>query len=136
MPSENEVFLMGHLGQDHDTRYTPGGQGVTTLNVATTRRWKEQGSSEWKDKTDWHRCVCWNVHEKTLQYLRKGNLVRVRGRLQTRSYEDREGTTRYITEVIGHVYFLREPFRGGPRDEDAPPAGPEMPPITDDDVPF
>lgn len=134
MPSENEVFLMGHLGQDHETKYTPSGRAVTTISVATTRRWQVNG--QWQDATDWHRVVAWDVGEKTLAWLRKGNLVRVRGRLQTRSYYDKNGDKRYVTEVVGRVSFLREPFRGGPRDEDAPPAGPEMPPITDDDVPF
>lgn len=133
MPSENEVFLMGHLGQDAETKHTPSGRAVTTLSVATTRRWQANG--QWQEVTDWHRCVCWDVGEKTLAWLRKGNLVHVRGRLQTRSY-DKNGEKRYVTEVVGRVSFLREPFRGGPRDEDAPPAGREMPPITDDDVPF
>lgn len=134
MPSVNEVVLMGNLGRDAETKHTPSGRAVTTLTVATQRRWQQNG--EWKEETDWHRVVAWDVGEKTLQWLRKGNLVYVKGRLQSRSYDDSDGVKRYVTEVIGRVSFLREPFRGGPRDEDAPPAGPEMPPITDDDVPF
>lgn len=106
MPSENEVFLMGHLGQDAETKYTPAGRAVTTLSVATTRRWKGPRDTEWQEATDWHRVICWDIGEKTLAWLRKGNLVHVRGRLQTRSY-DRDGEKRYVTEGRAGVVSAR-----------------------------
>lgn len=119
MPSVNNVVLMGHVGQDAETRFTPNGTAVTNLSVATTRRWQPAGSQEWKEETDWHRVTAWRVHEKTLPLLK--NLVYITGRLQTRKYE-KDGVTHWATEVIAdRVNFLREPFRGGPKDDDAPP---------------
>lgn len=138
MPSLNEVRLMGHLGQDQETKFTPSGVAVTNLSLATTRSYKKKPEDkEWTEVTTWHRIVAWRVPEKMLDYLRKGNLVMVRGRLETRSYE-KDGETRYVTEIIadqGGVMFLREPFRGGPKDENAPPAR-EVPDIDEADIPF
>lgn len=138
MPSLNSVQLMGHLGQDAETKFTPSGVAVTTLSVATTRSYKAKpDDKEWTQVTTWHYVKAWRVPEKMLEYLRKGNLVFVRGRLETRSY-DKDGEKRYVTEVIadqGGVMFLREPFRGGPKDDDAPPAR-EVPDIDESDVPF
>ena len=136
MPSLNEVKLMGHLGQDAETKFTAGGISVTNFSLATTRSWKV--GEEWKEETDWHRIVAWRLHEKLLNVLNKGNLVMVCGRLQTRQYEQ-NGEKRYITEVVAdRVLFLREPHKGGfPREADAPSVtrSSEQPP-SDDDVPF
>lgn len=135
MPSLNRVTLMGHLGKDAETQFTPSGVSVSKFSVATTRSWKEKGSDEWKEATDWHNVVAWRCHEKLVPLLVKGNLVYVEGRLQTRSYE-KDGVTKWTTEVIAdRVHFLREPFKGGPRDTDAPPAH-EPEPVRDEDVPF
>ena len=135
MPSVNKVTLMGHLGKDAETRFTPQGVSVTQFSVATTHSWKPQGATEWKEDTTWHNVVAWRLSEKLQPLLIKGNLVYVEGRLQTRSYE-KDGATKYITEVVAdRVHFLREPFRGGPRDEEAPPAA-HGPAIDDDDLPY
>lgn len=138
MPSINEVRIMGHLGNDQETKFTQSGIPVTNLSVATTRSYKASpDAKEWTQVTTWHRVVAWRVPEKMLEYLRKGNLVLVKGRLETRSYE-KDGETRWVTEIIadqGGVMFLREPYRGGPKDEDAPPER-EQPPIDMADVPF
>lgn len=139
MPSFNEVRIMGHLGQDQETKFTPNGVPVTNLSVATTRSYKAKpDDKDWTQVTTWHRVVAWRVPEKMLEYLRKGNLVFVRGRMETRSYEDKEGVRRWVTEIIadqGGVFFLREPYRGGPSDEQAPPER-DVPDINDEDVPF
>lgn len=133
MPSVNRVQLMGHMGKDAETRFTPQGVSVTSFSLATTRSWKQ--GEEWKEATDWHNVVGWRLHEKLLPLLVKGNLVYIEGRIQTRSYE-KDGSTRWITEIVAdRVHFLREPFKGGPRDEDAP-AAPEQAPPSDEDVPF
>lgn len=136
MPSVNKVTLMGHLGKDAETRFTPQGVSVTQFSVATTHSWKPQGATEWKEDTTWHNVVAWRLSDKLQPLLIKGNLVYVEGRLQTRSYE-KDGATKYITEVVAdRVHFLREPFRGGPRDEEAPPAAQGPAPIDDDDLPY
>lgn len=124
MPSENFVLLMGHLGQDAETRFTPSGVAVTNFSIATTRRWAdEKAEGGFAEATDWHRVQAWRQSDYIQESLKKGNLIMVKGRLQTRQYTDKEGTERWITEVIcgpGGVMFLREPNRRGPRDEDAP----------------
>src|SRR6516162_10003515 len=95
--SLNEVRLIGRLGQDADTKFTPNGTAVTSFSIATNRRWKDKQSDEWKEVTDWHKIVLWNG-ENVSQYLTKGKKVYISGRLQTRSY-DKDGEKRYITEI-------------------------------------
>src|SRR5215470_10993276 len=99
MRSVNKVIVLGHLGKDADTKFTQSGVAVTKFSVATSRRWKDSQSGEWKEETDWHNIVLWRS-ENLSNYLLKGKQVYVEGRLQTRSYEDKEGQKRYITEVV------------------------------------
>lgn len=133
MPTLNRVQLMGHLGQDAETRFTPSGVGKTTFSLATVHSYKK--AEEWVETTDWHNVIAWRLSEKVTAVLTKGNLVYVEGRISTRSYE-KDGEKRWITEVVADkVWFLREPFRSGPRDEQAPPER-EQPPMDDTDVPF
>jgi len=153
--SVNKVILLGHLGADAETRFTPSGTAVSNLRIATNRRVKDQQTGEWKDETDWHRVTLWKA-ENLAQYLTKGKQVYVEGRLQTRSYDDKDGQKRYATEVVCEEIILlsgqgggagRE--SGGELDQSRPPASmprsakpaaapPEdvAPGITDDDVPF
>lgn len=97
--SLNKVMLIGNLGKDAESRQTPGGTTVTNFSVATTARIKDSATGDWKDKTDWHDVVLWRG-ERVAPYLTKGKKVFVEGRLQTRSYEDRNGEKRYKTEVV------------------------------------
>jgi single-strand DNA-binding protein len=97
--SVNKVILLGHLGKDAENKFTPSGVSRSTFTIATNRRWKDQQSGEWKEETDWHNCVLWRS-ENLSNYLLKGKQVYVEGRLQSRSYEDKEGQKRYITEVV------------------------------------
>ena len=107
----NKVLLIGNLGQDAETRHTASGTAVTSFRLATTRRFKDQSTGDWQERTEWHNVVLWRG-ERVAPYLRKGKRVFVEGRLQTRSWEGRDGQTRYQTEVVC------EPFRlmllGGP----------------------
>ena len=139
--SINRVELLGHLGQDAETRFTQGGVAQTTFSLATNRRWKDQQSGEWKEATDWHRCVLWRS-EKVAEYLKKGKQIFVDGRLSTRSWDD-QGTTRYVTEVVVSDVILL----GGSGETRAAGSAPrrlstdQAPPddalgITDDDAPF
>ncbi len=97
--SLNKVMLIGNLGKDAETRQTPSGTAVTNFSVATTFRIKDAATGDWKDRTDWHDVVLWRG-ERVAPYLTKGKKVFIEGRLQTRSYEDRNGEKRYKTEVV------------------------------------
>jgi len=153
--SVNKVILVGNLGKDAETRFTPGGAARTTFSVATSRRWKDQQTGEWKEETDWHNIVLWR-QENVATYLTKGRKVYIEGRLQTRNYEDKDNRKVYFTEVVaGDLILLGgRPGEGaGPEDSQAPPVSmprgtqqrPSTPPaeeppsdfgVTDDDVPF
>lgn len=100
MGSVNKVLLIGNLGRDCELRYTPGGQAVATINLATTERWTEKGTGQPKEHTEWHRVVLWgNLAEKLEPYLKKGKQIWVEGRLQTRKWTDKDGNDRYTTEI-------------------------------------
>ena len=96
----NKVILIGRLGKDPDIRYTPDGAMVTTFNLATDEQWKDK-NGEKVQKTEWHRIVTWGkLAEICGNYLVKGKLVFVEGRIQTRSWEDKEGVKRSTTEIV------------------------------------
>jgi single-strand DNA-binding protein len=149
--SLNRVELIGHLGGDCEMRFTPTGVARTTFSVATSRRWKVKGTEEWKEETDWHRCVLWDS-ESLSAFLLRGTHVFIEGAMKTRQYE-KEGQSHYVTEItVQNVILLdkKPDAAGGPvskprgsRGSSAPPAAGSAPPppddglgITDDDVPF
>jgi single-strand DNA-binding protein len=103
--SVNKVFLIGNLGRDAETRFTPSGVACTRFSVATTRSWKDQQSDEWKEETNWTNVTAWRK-ENLANYLTKGKQVHVEGRLQSRSYDDRDGRKVYVTEVIAEDIIL------------------------------
>jgi single-strand DNA-binding protein len=88
--SVNKVILLGNLGKDAETRFTTSGISVSKFSLATARRTKDQQSGEWKDITDWHNVVMWRT-ENIANYLLKGKQVFLEGRIESRSYEDKEG---------------------------------------------
>jgi single-strand DNA-binding protein len=152
--SVNKVILIGHLGRDAETKFTPSGVAVTKFSVATNRRWKDQQTGEWKEETDWANVVLWR-QENLANYLTKGKQIYVEGRLQTRSWDDKDGKKQYMTEVVADEVILLggrggegqeaagpQPVsmpRSAPRPQPAASAGDEMGAdqgITDDDVPF
>jgi single-strand DNA-binding protein len=154
--SVNKVILVGNLGRDAETKFTPSGAAVTKFAVATTRSWKDQQSNEWKEETNWTNVVLWR-QENLANYLTKGKQVYVEGRLQTRSYDDKDGKKVCTTEVVAEDVILlggrsesggvhESPAvatkaggagragaggRGGGSEDDFGGMG-----ITDDDVPF
>jgi len=115
--SVNKVILLGHLGKDAETKFTPSGVARSNFTLATNRRWKDQQSGEWKEETDWHNVVLWRS-ENLANYLLKGKQVYVEGRLQTRSWEDKDGQKRFTTEVVADDVLLL-----GGRGEGAPSSG-------------
>ena len=160
--SVNKVILIGHLGRDAETAFTASQTAVTKFSVATNRRWKDQQTGDWKEETNWTNVVLWRS-ENLAQYLTKGKQVYVEGRIQTRSYEDKDGKKVYATEVVAEDVILlggrgegggagpgmdegfsqeppssgmRSQPRGRPAPASAQPAASMNEGITDDDVPF
>jgi single-strand DNA-binding protein len=99
MPGLNRVQLIGHLGRDPESRTTPTGKKVSQFSLAVTRRWKS--GAETREATDWFNVETWGrLGEISQQFLKKGSLVYVEGRLQTDRYEDKGGETKYFTKVV------------------------------------
>lgn len=116
----NKVFLIGHLGRDPEVRSTPSGQTVATLRIATNRRWRDRDGNN-QEQTEWHSVVCWGRQAEIAgQYLTRGKLVWVEGRLQTQSWEDRQsGEKRYKTEIVCDNFQMLG-GRGGAAEGNAP----------------
>ena len=153
--SVNKVILIGNLGRDAETKFTPSGISVTKFSVATSRRWKDQQSGEWKEESNWSDVVLWRG-ENVANYLLKGKQVYVEGRLQTRSYDDKDGKKVWKTDVIADEVILLG-GRGGDAPQESgeysqvvsrprggsPQSAPQAPAqhddfggVTEDDVPF
>lgn len=97
----NKVILIGNLGQDPETRTTPGGTTVTNIRIATSESWRDKQTGEMKEQTEWHTVVLWTrLGEIAAEYLRKGSQVYIEGRLRTRKWQDKSGNDRYSTEVV------------------------------------
>ena len=97
----NKVILIGNLGRDPEIRYTQDQRPIANLRIATSYRWQDRSTNEWRDRTDWHSVVCFaRMAEICNEYLRKGSKVYIEGRLQTRSWEGQDGQKRYATEVV------------------------------------
>lgn len=106
MASLNKVMIIGNLGRDPEMRFTANGQAMATFSVACNRRYTTR-DGEQRDETEWVRVVCWaRQAEIAGQYLQRGSQVYVEGRLQTRSWEDQQGQTRYMTEVVANTFQM------------------------------
>ena len=138
MRGVNKVILIGNLGKDPELRYLPSGQAVTKFSLATGSKWKDK-EGQWQDRTDWHNIVAFGkTAEICNEYLKKGSQVYIEGRIQTRSYDDRDGNKKWITEIIAQSMQMLG--RKGEAEEETPEAVEE--PQTgeakseDDDLPF
>jgi single-strand DNA-binding protein len=100
--SVNKVILVGNLGADPEIRRTQDGRPIANLRVATSETWRDKGSGERKERTEWHRVVIFNegLCRVAEQYLKKGAKVYIEGQLQTRKWQDQSGQERYSTEVV------------------------------------
>jgi single-strand DNA-binding protein len=140
----NKVILVGRLGADPEVRYTASGQPVANFRLATDESWTDKQSGERKTSTEWHRIVVWGkTAENVGQFLSKGRMAYVEGRLQTRSWDDREGNKRYTTEIVAtQVTFLDsrsdKDAASQPRESGAGTGGYDYgpPPMTEDEAPF
>jgi single-strand DNA-binding protein len=136
----NKVILVGRLGADPEVRYMQDGTMVTNFRLATDEQWKDK-SGEKVQRTEWHRVVAFRkLAEICGNFLSKGRLVYIEGKMQTRSWEDKDGQKRFTTEIVASNMQMLESKGGGGREEPgagsgAPPyGGGEQPP--DEDVPF
>jgi single-strand DNA-binding protein len=135
--SVNKVILVGNLGADPESRFTPTNAQVVNFSIATSESWKDS-NGEQQEKTEWHRIVMWRaLAETAAKYLKKGSKVYIEGKLQTRSWDDQSGQKRYTTEVVAHSMEMLDSRRDDSQDsqEQYEPAvsGGNSP---DDDLPF
>ncbi|HEY7099404.1 MAG TPA: single-stranded DNA-binding protein [Terriglobales bacterium] len=150
--SVNKVILLGNLGKDPEVKYTPGGTPVAKITLATNERYKDK-EGNWQDRTEWHNVVLWQrLAEIAGEYLKKGGKVYIEGRLQTRSWDDKNtGQKKYATEVVASDLVLLggrgEAGSGGEGysrgasgnnfDQRTPePEHATSSPISDEDIPF
>lgn len=136
MASLNRILLIGNLGADPELSYTPSGTAKATMRLATHETWTNK-SGEKGERTEWHRVIAWGrLAEICGEYLTKGRQIFIEGRIQTRSWEDRDGNKRWMTEVVASTMQMLGSPRGGPAEPELPPADvPDMP-EADDDIPF
>jgi single-strand DNA-binding protein len=117
----NKVILIGNLGQDPELRYTPSGAAVANFSVATNETWNDKEGNT-QERTEWHRIVAWRrLAEICGEYLKKGSQVYIEGRLQTRSWEDKDGVKRYVTEVIARELQMLGRRDGAAMPDSSPP---------------
>lgn len=129
--SLNKVQLIGHLGADPESRFTTSGSAVTNFTLATNESWRTD-DGETKEKTEWHRVVVFGKRAETVaEYMKKGQLVYVEGRLQTRSWEDKDKVKRYTTEILCDNFTML-----GRKGEDGGTAPAQKDTDQDDDLPF
>jgi len=153
--SVNKVILIGNLGKDPEVKYTPSGTPVAKLTLATNERFKDK-AGDWQDRTEWHNVVVWQrLAEIAGEYLKKGSKVYIEGRLQTRSWDDKQtNQKKYMTEVVAQDLVLlggrgeggggddaggrsRGAAAGGGFAQRAPEPEPAAStPISDEDIPF
>lgn len=150
MAGVNKVILVGHLGKDPEVRYSPGGNAVANFSLATSEQFKDKDGNK-QERTEWHRVVFFGRQAEIAgEYLRKGRMAYVEGRLQTRKWTDKEGQERYTTEIVGDRLQLLGGGGGGAEDRGtydfdqspahaAPRPGKAAEPVHDDfedDIPF
>ena len=132
--SVNKVILVGNLGKAPEMRYTPQGTAVCTFSLATSERYKDRDGQQ-QEKTEWHNIVAWRgLAEICGKYLEKGKQIYIDGKIQTRSYDDRDGNKRYITEIVADNMQML-----GSKGAASPPAPAAEPPPAlgpDDEIPW
>ena len=139
MASVNKAILVGNLGRDPELKYTPSGDALCTFSIATTYSWKDKDGNQ-QEKTEWHNIVAFKrLAEICGEYLKKGSQVYIEGRIQTRSWEDKDGVKKYFTDIVADQMKML-----GRRDEkpdsmpasSAPEEGAPSPKDDEDDLPF
>lgn len=136
MASVNKVILVGNLGADPEVRYLPSGDAIANIRLATTDRYKDKASGEYKEATEWHRVAFFGrLAEIVSEYLKKGASVYIEGRLRTRKWQGQDGQDRYATEVVADQMQML----GGRKGSTGQGRGNDEPPMDDpdrDEIPF
>lgn len=110
----NKVMLIGNLGADPEVRYTPNGNAVANITLATSMTWRDKQNGELQERTEWHRIVFFNrLAEIVGEYLRKGSKIYIEGSLRTRKWQDKSGIDRYTTEIIANEMHMLDSKNGG-----------------------
>lgn len=143
MAGINKVILVGNLGKDPEVKYLEGGIAIAKFPLATTESIKDKNGQK-QDQTEWHNIVLWRgLAEIAEKYLRKGQTVYIEGKIRSRSYDDKDGNKRYITEIVGETMQMlsKKSDAGESVTGNAPTASSQdpisMPPATpEDDLPF
>lgn len=118
----NKVILIGNLGNDPEVRYTPNGNAVANISLATSETWRDKQSGELQDRTEWHRVVFFNrLAEIVGEYLHKGSKIYVEGSLRTRKWQDKNGVERYTTEIIANEMHILDSRSGQGGGHEKPP---------------
>jgi single-strand DNA-binding protein len=142
MAGINKVILLGNLGKDPEIRYLEGGTAVANFTLATSENYKDKTSGERKTITEWHNVVLWRgLAEITEKYLKKGNQVYIEGKLRTRQWQDKDGNTRYTTEIVAENMQMigrkDDSASSSASDSSAIPPSPEIGQDNlEDDLPF
>ncbi len=141
--SLNRAQILGNITRDPESRTTNSGQTVVSFSVATSRRWKDQQTSEMREATEFHNCVAWSKLAQTIStYCRKGSKVFVEGRLQTRSWDDPSGVKKYRTEIVADSLIMLDKkgetpaAAATPAQDQAQPEAPTEAEINIEDIPF
>lgn len=110
----NKVILIGRLGVDPEVRFMPSGGQVTTIRLATSRRWRDKQTNERKEETEWHRVVFFaRLAEIASEYLKKGSQIYVEGRIRTQKWQGQDGQDRYTTEIVAEEMHMLDTRSGG-----------------------
>lgn len=132
----NKVIILGRLGQDPQLKFLPGGSAVCNFSVATTEKWKDKEGVA-QEKTEWHRIqVFGKLAELCNKYLTKGRQALIEGKLQTRSWDDKDGTKRYATEVVAQSVQFVNGGSQGQQNQAAPDTSAPGASFASDDIPF
>ncbi len=112
--SLNKATLIGHAGKDAEIRYTSTGRPVASFSIATSESWKDKNSGQMQERTEWHNLVAWDrLAEICGEYVKKGKRIYAEGRIQTRSWDDKDGNKRYTTEIVIQDMILLDGGSGG-----------------------
>ena len=116
----NRATLIGRLGRDPEVKTTQGGSRVVSFSIATSERWRDKNTGERKEKSEWHNIVIWNegIGKVAEQYLKKGSMCLIEGKIETRKWQDRDGNDRYTTEIVVPQYGGYLELLGGKQDSD------------------
>lgn len=110
----NKVILIGRLGADPEVRYLPSGDAITSVRLATSRRWRDRNTGERKEETEWHRVVFFGGLAKIAgEYLKKGSQAYVEGRIRTQKWQGQDGQDRYTTEIVADEMHMLDSRSGG-----------------------